>query len=375
MADWYCDFTNGDDADAGTALLPKKTLQATINVATNGDNIFIANTSAQVLAATITWNTGYTATGNVRLSIKAWDNGGSLTIQRPDEATPRIAAVIDGGGVAVDPFVGAGTRPNHFSVENIRFQNFTTHAYREMAGYSFVSGCEFNGSTVGNNIAVRFESSGRWGMFFNNYVHSYTGTANAITGNGMILNNFIETASTSASGQLWLNARNISAAVGNIIKTIGGTAIFTGQREIQIIGNTIIGNGAASAKGIVTSGTADSQIYNNVVYNYNGTSAKPLSIESPSSINNFVVIGNNAFYNSNAADTTASAIMDFQPQDITASGDPFVDSANNNFTLIEAAAARQAALANPNSKLDIGAVQSEYGSGGGAVTRGSAWVG
>ena len=56
---------------------------------------------------------------------------------------------------------------------------------------------------------------------------------------------------------------------------------------------------------------------------------------------------------------------------------PAVDSGNDDYTLdpTSGAAAIGAGLGNYNSYVDIGAVQSQSGGGGGSATLASAWVG
>ena len=364
MANIYIDAANGDGGTGdGPIGNPYKTLQVGINNATGGDSIFLADNVAHILTAAINWDTGFTISNNFYLKIKPYSVNGAITIQRPDESSPRMGAIIDGNNTAVDPFIGSGTKPTAFSVENIKFQNFTTYTYREPASYATVFGCEFDCSSVGNNVAVRWETGGKWAMFYNNYIHSYTGSASVVGANGRILNNYIDTNSTSINGQVWLNGRNLSMVIGNIIKFGGSNVgLYSLQREIEIYGNTIINDGSANAKGIDILNSFDSYIYDNLFYKFDGAGAKPLNIQTANQ--RLLILGNNAYFDCNSPDSSNVVSMDLQAEDVVGSGNPFTDSINDNYTPTLASGLRGAALSNPNSSLDIGAVQSAASGGG-----------
>ena len=101
MADWYCDYTNGNDTTgSGTSGSPYQTLQKCVDSATRGDTIYVANTSAQVFSSALSFGTGYTAIGTGETLITGWDNGGSLSLTVPGTAGTIPAGKIDATGLA-----------------------------------------------------------------------------------------------------------------------------------------------------------------------------------------------------------------------------------------------------------------------------------
>ena len=361
MANWYCDYTNGDDTTGdGSSGTPWKTIQKTINSATGGDTIFIANTSAQVLAAAITWNTGWTANNNKYTIIQAWDNGGAITIQRPDEAIARVGATIDGNS-SITAFISATSAPQKIVFKNLNIINFTgTTFFNEQ---SIIKGCAFTGFNVfGDAINLNL-----YCMVFNSYFYNNSCLSIINTNTGSVIqNNLFKNNPLSST----FSDRDVIRGNGNNILVLNN--IFNNSRGgitcisfgAIVCGNTFLNITAGTKAGVRLNQNLCS-VYNNIFVNIAGSGGVAIKSTSALILN---VLGNNLFYanDSNMSSFTQVGV-DLTANDITASGDPFVDSANDDYTLIESSAARQAALANPNSKLDIGAVQSEYGSGGGAT--------
>jgi hypothetical protein len=377
MADWYCDFTNGDDSTGlGTELSPWKTLQKTVDSATGGDTINVANTSAQSITTRISWTSGFTADNDKFTIFKAWDNGGSITIQRPDESAARVAAQIN---ATSDRIVNTTSHPNKLVFENIKFTASAGQtAILLLAGEgSIINGCEFDNTGMGgagNTLTSSNTHVSNSYFKINSASHSI-----ALNSRTTFIANYIQGISVGATG-IQMGATDSCLIENNIFDYKDATASTThiiinnNQRlNIGIQNNTFIVNSDYGFIGIDnTAINTTTKSINNIFYKFDNASSLPKRYIANGSAG---IVGHNAYYSSNAPNVAANIGLDLTANDITASGDPFVDSANNNFTLIESALARQAALANPNSKLDIGAVQSEYGSGGGAVTRGSAWVG
>jgi hypothetical protein len=379
MATWYCDYTNGDDTTgSGTSGAPWKTLQKTVNSATGGDTINIANTSAQVLAAAITWNTGFTADNTKYTIFQAWDNGGSLTIQRPDEATARDAGVIDGNNATTFLF-SITSQPEKIKFLNIRFQNHSLAGNTYMINSGILwsyNGCDFDlQSRAGQYIYM--DGANRRNFFINNYFHGAVNPpANAIHAHyDYFESNWIEATLNNSTRVLVSFLAVISNFKSNIVKLTGsGRAVASGDNAV-IIENTFISDGAASQDMIyITSGFING-IYNNLFYNVDGASSKPLNITATP----MGALGYNAFYDCNANTIPSATVIsqNLTANDVSTTGDPFVDSANDDYTLdpTTGAAAIGAGLGNYNSYVDIGAVQSQSGGGGGSATLASAWVG
>lgn len=361
-ADLYVDYSSGDDANAGTSSgSPKKTIQDMVDNATQGDTIYLSDSAAHVLAAAITWTTGFTASGTTYTTFKAWDNGGSITIQRPDEATARVAAEIDGNSTATH-FLNYTSHPNYIALKDLKIHSMTSSLVRFPA-YGVMEGCEFD-CTGNTTTCVRHDNSTE-GTVAGSYIHSYTSTGYALSIQGSVYNTYFDVASTSANGSINLAARG-EAFYNNIVKVTGGNVgFYAAQRESKIYNNTFISDGTASAVGLEMVSAYDGYVYNNLFYNFDGTSAKPLLI---SGTQKFRIFGNNAYFDSNTADSPTGSIgSDLTGDDIVTTGDPFVSSGTDDYC-VTGSSAEDAAYPT-GSLLDIGALEcTASGGGGGAAT-------
>lgn len=141
MADWYCDDTNGDDANAGSPAAPFATLQKAIDSGASGDTFHVANTSAMVLASALTWNTGYTASPLVYpTTIRAWDNGGALTVTTPQGT--RVAAKLDASGLSVD-WLNGSAAPFYLLLQDLIIDSSTAFDSANGKARAIALGCEF----------------------------------------------------------------------------------------------------------------------------------------------------------------------------------------------------------------------------------------
>jgi hypothetical protein len=362
MANWYVDYVNGNDANAGTALLPKKTIQAAVNLATRRDVIHLADTGNHVLAGPLTWNTGYTNTGSGWLVFKSWNNGGSQTIQRPDETTSRVAALIDG----TDTISGLlSFAPPPTILINLKLTNFTSYVADPFGGGPLIMyGCEVYGQSGTQWVVISRGSS----ILANNYIHSNTTARTPVVlsdGNtAFFQNNWVESSGSTAI----IGMDNNNNVLGNIIKVLsaGVSVSVITNNQGYFSGNTIIANGLANQFVFSASTSNVGKVYNNVMYGFNGAGSKPFNMTGTSIA---YILGRNAYYdcNTNTFNPEGLVGLDLTSEDIYASGDPFVDSANNDYRLnpVTGAAAIGSGLGNYNSSIDIGAVQSASGGGGG----------
>lgn len=375
-ANIYCDYTNGNDANDctnGTTELCQ-TLQRCVNVATGGDTINIANTSAQVLTGEISWSSGWTADNTKYTIFQSWNNGGSITIQRPDEASARVAATINVNSAANKPF-STSSHPSRIIFKNLKITGATIWLmYLDGAG-SAMYGCEVYGTTGFIGLAVA--SSG--GTVANGYFHGITssgGNATMNSNDAFIYNNYFESNSPDSGYPVILNNGSFRSAIyGNIINVPSGEeGIRASAQNVSLHNNTIIAATGSSSKGInIQSSVIEGTIYNNVFYNFDGSGDLPLTFDASSSTQ---ILGYNAFYDCNAYSLPSKLGIDLTANDVTGTGDPFVDSANDDYTLdpTTGAAAIGAGLGNPNSSIDIGAVQSAAGGGGGSSEHSYSWV-
>lgn len=383
-ASLYCDYTNGNDANDctnGTTELCQ-TLQRCVNVATRGDTIHIANTSAQVLTASLSFAAGFTNTGNDYIRFVAWDNGGSITIQRPDEVTARVAATITGDGTF--PYLTNSSLVSKSFFQNIKFSYSYADSvllWANSADDVVVEGCEFDsGTSTGTNQLLIY--TGSFGTYINNYIkRPSTGGIYGVFGaasNKFINNYFKQTGTFSSQTIPFLSiAGAASMAVGNIFVSTQDTTLIgiVDQSLHTIENNTFVASSSKTSVGIsFATNVKNSIVANNVFYKFNGTSSKPIKTSGTGNYES--VVGKNAYYDCNANDSFDGISLNLTGDDISASGDPFVDSASDDYTLdtTTGAASIGAGLANPNSSIDIGAVQSAAGGGGGSSEHSYSWV-
>lgn len=363
-ADWYCDYTNGNDTTGdGSSGTPYKTIQKCVDVATGGDTINIANTSAQVLSAAISWTSGWTADNTKYTIFQAWDNGGSITIQRPDEASARIAATIDGNNSTTFLF-NSSSRPEKIVLKNLVLKGHDVASNEYMiwagSGWSF-EGCEFDmESRAGRYV---FTSGAARLSYIGNYFHGAinpTGSGLIILWDDVFIGNWYE-AQTNNSARIHLDFNGVvTECYGNLIKITGAGKAVSYNNYAKITGNTFIGSGAANQIAIDDDTSNAAYVLNNMFYDFDGASSKPLDISS-----NLLAVGYNAYYdcNSNTIPAANTIQNDLTANDITGSGDPFVDSANDNYCVTGSTAEDAAYPA--GSLLDIGALECTASGGGG----------
>jgi len=148
VADVYCDYTNGDDTTGtGTSGNPYKTVQKGLDNLTGGNTLWVSTYGTQILAAPLTWNTGYTAVANTVTKIQAWDNGGAGLVTLPD-LTTKPGCIISCNSAITQP-VNSTSIPQAVVWVNCVFEYFTGPSQCQMGGsWSMVSECEFRETTI-----------------------------------------------------------------------------------------------------------------------------------------------------------------------------------------------------------------------------------
>lgn len=345
MANWYCDYTNGNDTTgSGTSGSPYKTVQKCVNVATGGDTINIANTSAQVLSAAISWSSGWTADNTKYTYFQSWDNGGALQIQKPNEPAPRVGAYINGNNAAVF-FFSTTSIPDRIICKNLKFYNNDVAGNPYMfinSSYSGFFGCEFDGS--GTACSFIYESGVARCSHVNNYYHSSTNAANSLLRleDSIFSCNYISDITLNSSSRVIVDFLSVvSVCLGNLIQFSGSGKGISSADYTSVVGNTIIGNSASNQIGATSASGTRQQYYNNLFYKFDGTSSKPLDISSSP-----LVVGYNAFFDCNANTLPSQIAQNLTAFDVTGVGDPFVDSGNDDFAVTGSTAAN-AGLGNP----------------------------
>ena len=328
MADYYVDATNGDDSDTGGSGDPFETLQAAIDSATGGDTIHVANTSAVGITVPITWNTGFGSTSaTAYLVIRAWDNGGSLTLERPNGDTETCGQIDDAAGQSM--WDSVTSRPNYVVLDHIKFTGLsvTTSAYWE------ISACELDGKDTEDGI-----TASTLARVHGCYLHDIVGvgidctsTENTLVGNRV--------RGVTMDG---IRANDSCFVAFNVVEDFAdnGIEITGGNHENVVIHNTVNGNGGSQ-----TSSTTGIKLdalrnvcYGNIVANMAGTSCVGINVASGDASG---LIGNNAFYN-NTTDTNFVGTVALEPTNITESSDPFTDAANGDYSLVSGASSLDA---------------------------------
>lgn len=376
---WYCDFTSGSDTTgAGTSLLPYKTVVKCVSVANGGDTINIANTSAQVLTTAIIW-TGFGGTtptaAATPLVIKAWNNGGSITISNP--AGNIVAAEINGNSAAASIF-STSSMPAYVSLEGIKMHGTTSTAISPTIYWNLYN-CEVYGAAGTNTYLANCNSGNN--SIIGCYFHDDTGTT--VAGLGITSDSLVNGCYFSGSSGFSIKVNgNLNVITNNIIKCgVSGGVDVLGTVP-WIFNNTIIGTGAASQVGIsLTTANKRSIIFNNIITDFSGTSAVGISFLGGSTGANANLFGNNSYRN-NTANTANSLIFgtDLTGNDITETSTPYVNASGANYALVTGALSIAAALPKGftgSSTLDYtdnGGAQKQITGGSSAGTVGSAYA-
>jgi len=308
MADWYCDNTNGNDSTgSGTSGSPYQTIQKCVDSATRGDNIYVANTSAQVLSSALSWSTGFTNTGTNPTTIIGWDNGGSLIVNVPGSGDI-TAGKIDASGLSVD---WSGTSmPSGLHFVNLILDSSTSTNSFSGGWSSNFTRCHFQASLKSSGYHVAnawmltgcvFESFGASapdtavGCFFNNQ----SGTT-------------LASVRTSIANFITLDASYTGSA--NIVTTVDGA---------KFIGNTIIAKG--STTGALFRPNNNCLIIDNVFQGASGTGGVAMNLRSL-----IQYVAKNIFYD-NTTNVSNDSLAEYVSSNVTAGSVPYTDAGTNQW--------------------------------------------
>lgn len=361
MANIYTDYTNGNDSTgSGTSGAPYQTLQKAVNVANGGDTIYVANTSAQVIASGgITWNTGFAgstaASASAPLVIKAWDNGGSLTLGGHTCWAANASAVSSGQALW-----NATSLPTHVYVHNMRIDSLVGSG-QVTGNWKFIR-CGGSGAVLASGQALLAHGAAGSGSIEECYVYNVAAAAYGILSAGTpILGCFVDGVAATGFG-----ISGLGAVIGNIVAGVAGTGIYNAY-QATIRNNTVVGDGStASAVGIALVADGPGSTTDNLIANFAGASAAGIKAASPYKIGR---MGNNAFYNNTAnISGTITALDDLTADDVTETADPFVNAAGDNYALRRTAQAKGAGVplwmgSGITAIPSIGAIQSGAGRG------------
>ena len=328
---YYVDPGGGSDVTGdGSIGTPWASVQHALDTiqrdTVNGDQINVKAGAPDVLAASLSLATYGTPTGAAPLVIRGYSNtagdGGVGTLDRGGGNTP----IVNGGSylhfVDLRLTNTSGTRGlvlgNHCSVQRCTIDTI-------LGTGSASYGVEGN---TGANITVI-------GCRFSN-IHRQA----IRVWQGVILGNVFE---CGADAYRWSGVYVVNgpaAVVGNLftihqadsvgIRTENGTGVL-------IANNAIYNTAAATARGIQVGepNPYTVSVLNNIVCGYSGVGGTGLFLDGMPP----AVVGHNAIYNcSTPTSYTKDPIMDWG-NNITLDADPFVDAANGDFRLTDAAQA------------------------------------
>jgi hypothetical protein len=380
ITNYYVRATNGVDAAGGgtTHMTAYKTPQfalddigGTHGQGAQGDQINICATTAEganVLAGS--------------LSIATY---GTPTTIRPLVLRGYTAVANDGGVGEIN--CGGNTMWAATTYDHIYLKHLELHTFNAadigiaLDQYCVLDECEVHrGASAPVNkwlVVMRAVSK-----VIKSYIHDpgEQGTCLYLSSYSCLAeNNFIDTGAAATAVGISLSAPMGSSAVGNIVRcgATGAIGIYHSSNGPALIaGNVVTNLTAGTVQGIYAGATAGQQggpVLNNIVCGWSG--AGGVGIAAAGSI---LALGYNAFYNNTAAYSVAgNAVLDETAHDVVLAADPFVDAANGNFALTDAAklALRSAGWpasylgANTDPHITIGAVQYGAAEAGGSIIR------
>lgn len=364
MADFYCDWTNGNDTTGdGSSGTPYKTIEKIAGLSSGmsssgGNRIFVANTAAQVASSGATWSAAWLAIdgiGNPTI-IVPWDNGGSITLTLPNGHVIDPAFEWDGN----DAVASLATDLIALSVFGGYMHSTTSFVWNPNSSGCFLICCkiEDGGGTalVDANLACAI---GCW--FVGDATSSQDGLAAVYGALWCYFDDFTGKA---------IVVNGTAFIIGNVIRNCDEGGISGNVNSVIVVHNTLIGNSSTNSYGLDLSGTAaDSWVFiENIIQGFSGTGAKGIRITSGAIP---VICMGHSFYN-NTTNSDSGALYEHAAD--TEADDPLVNASGGDFSVEVASYAYQSSHLGP-SQMNRGASQEDTASGGGGSGWKHAWAG
>jgi len=365
ISHYYVDPLDGEDAPGGGAIgNPWRTTQYALdNIARNaeeGDQVNIRSTAADVLAASLDL----------------------ATYGTPSLAAPLIfrgytAAADDGGmgiwdGNAGNFHVFANTNYQYLVLIDMEVLNFGT-GYLYVGPYNAFLGCYIHTTSI-------------FGIRASNHCLTFRCCIEAPVpihcNDGISLANYVRVINGPERRGITINNGTRSVIQGNIIDVVSSQSAWGIQEVIQhgatISNNIIVNRGAGLGEAIGTNPAYAQQnetVINNIITGWSGAGAVGVNLARNA---HKARIGHNAFYNNTTNYVLAGNLwIDERANDILLEADPFVNAADGDFALTDAAKALLRSAGWPDSYLGaatdphitIGAVQ--YGEAEGTAAGGA----
>jgi len=345
MADIYCDNTNGNDTTGtGAAGTPYKTLQKCVDNAAADDTIWIGDTSAQVLAAAITWNTGFGGSTSKAspIKIRGWDYSGGAGVAGVFE--------IDGNS-AVATWDTSTSRPTFVLYDGWIHDTTSDGIFVGFTGA--VINMEVS-STGGRGIM----GGTQYTMVLGCYIHDTGGDGIQLNSQTLVMHNIIENATTRYLDSQGLGSYIINnLIIGGANSASGDFGIFIVGDSTHIIGNTLVGN-SNNGTGI-KGGTTEEwhNCYNNIVTGF--------ATGIADGGGGFLAYGHNQFYDNTTADETLTGKIHTNLGNNSTADPAFVGS--GDYTPTAFIDGWPVTLGSTTTENKIGAVQEAGGAAGGGL--------
>lgn len=319
------DSTADVDSSAGTYGDLRYAIEQETFDPTNGTRVNIKAGTAEILTETI--DTSMADTG---VSI-AWSP--STTAQLVFQGYTSTAG--DGGIGEIDGnatyaiFNNSSQSFIHF--KTLKLHNTGSNNILTASSNCVIWNCEIYNSS-GRGIQI-----GNGSAVLNNYLHDITGDYVLYSGSdSQIAFNRVYGSPTTAALRTGADSTNRR----NIISVSQATGIEVGGACIVAHNSVYCSSTASSKYGINLGGFYGGQCTNNIISGFSGTSN--IGIRSSTSGPQLLVRGNVVYDCTTAYSISGSVIVD--QENNTASVDPFIDAANNDFRPVDTASIKEGAL-------------------------------
>lgn len=342
MATFYVDPTNGIDSGARNgsswaqsyASIQYCDTNATGWSITQANTIYLANTSASVLSATINTTRNL---AEAPLIIEGADNGGSIT------ATVFGGKVVTAGEInGNDAVASIFSNESYLHLRNLKMHSTTSYTVY-LGSHATAVDCEiYNGASRtlfgagGTALGCRVRSD------------VYTaGTYVALIGYASNCEFY--------GGDIGLGiSANGGWASNCLVHDVRSNGIYISQDGISIVNCTVDGTGADSdGIGITVNGATSEQskVLNCLIANFSGGTAVGLSDIAGAP---FAFRGNNAYWNNTTNESFVAGGISFG--NITETSTPFTNAASDDFSLVDGALSNKASMFNSSdsNKGNIG---------------------
>lgn len=350
----YVDPAINANSGTGTIGDPYGDLQYALNTvtrdATNGNQFNIKAGTDEVLTAALSLATYGTPTYTARLIFRGY-----------------TSAANDGG---IGGISGAGSFSifNSSTLDSIHFIDLHMHncganIIIRVDANCLIQNCEIDNCTGTSAIQV-----GNTCQIIRNKIHNCSQFGANVGANNIVVSNFFKNGANDFSRAI--HAGNTGIVIeGNIISIDGSSVgIYMDGFNQWIKNNTIYSNAGTGTGILMNSGRGINSVINNVIVGFSGGGGTAINLVSGT---NFLIYGNNKFYNNTTNETLSGNIDNDLGNNSALASSPFTNAAGDDFsvdTQLKAGAYPSSFRgASTNNYLDVGAAQRQEAAGGGPI--------